>query len=179
MQLTGWRYSLHLLHPTHAEPLYSIVKDSPRLWDYMITPMTSLEDMKHNVNNALHAFAQGTMLPFVVIDSSTNTIVGATRLYDLYTDRLTAEIGHTYYAPYAQGTGINTECKYLLFQHAFENLGLVRVQLKTDERNLRAQRAIDLPHKQAQLLHDTETGLVRSLPGKRHFSLRQRRDGSQ
>ncbi|PRZ15464.1 acetyltransferase (GNAT) family protein [Laceyella sediminis] len=117
MQLNGWRYSLHLLHPTHAEPLYSIVKDSPRLWDYMITPMTSLEDMKHNVNNALHAFAQGTMLPFVVIDSSTNTIVGATRLYDLYTDRLTAEIGHTYYAPYAQGTGINTECKYLLFQY--------------------------------------------------------------
>ncbi|MFD1424159.1 GNAT family N-acetyltransferase [Laceyella tengchongensis] len=83
------------------------------------------------------------MLPFVVIDSLTNTIMGATCLYDLCTDRLTAETGHTYYAPCAQGTGINTECKCLLFQHAFEKLGLVRVQLKTDERNLRAQRAIE------------------------------------
>ncbi|UWE02415.1 hypothetical protein [Laceyella sacchari] len=52
MQLIGWRYALHLLQPTHAEPLYSIIKDSPHLCDYMITPMASLEDMKRNVNHA-------------------------------------------------------------------------------------------------------------------------------
>jgi RimJ/RimL family protein N-acetyltransferase len=70
-------------------------------------------------------------------------VAGATRYLNIMSDDRGLEVGGTWYGPEFQRTVVNTECKYLLFRHAFEELGCVRVQLKTDSRNERSQKAIE------------------------------------
>jgi RimJ/RimL family protein N-acetyltransferase len=69
--------------------------------------------------------------------------VGMTAYLDIHSKDRWLEIGGTWLMPEVWRTSINTECKYLLLRHAFETLGCVRVQLKTDGRNIRSQRAIE------------------------------------
>ncbi len=78
-----------------------------------------------------------------MIDQKTNEIVGSTRLYSISNDNKTVELGQTWYHPSVQRTSINTECKRMLLQYAFEELQMLRVQIKTDLRNEKAQRAIE------------------------------------
>ncbi len=87
------------------------------------------------------------LTPFAQIRLADGKAVGCTAYWDLRTwadsDRLRAiEVGFTWLAASAQGTGINAEAKLLLFTYAFETLGVVRVDLKTDARNERSRRAI-------------------------------------
>jgi RimJ/RimL family protein N-acetyltransferase len=72
-----------------------------------------------------------------------NRAIGSTRYLDIQTQNRGLEIGWSWLTPTVQRTGVNTECKYLLLRHAFEQLGMIRVQLKTDSRNLQSQRAIE------------------------------------
>ena len=87
------------------------------------------------------------LTPFAQIRLADGKAVGCTAYWDLRTwadsDRLRAiEIGFTWLGASAQGTGINAEAKLLLFTYAFETLGVVRVDLKTDARNQRSRAAI-------------------------------------
>lgn len=143
MKLTGQRAQLVLMNPDHVKQLYAIVEKHPELWTYLSSPMHRLDDMKQHVEKAVSAYEQGTQLPFVVLDQETGHIVGSTHLYNISLVYGTTELGHTWYSPSVQRTRINTECKYLLMCHAFEELKVVRVQIKTDSRNLRAQKAIE------------------------------------
>jgi RimJ/RimL family protein N-acetyltransferase len=86
---------------------------------------------------------KGTDLPFVAVQLSSGRVAGATRYLNIMPKDRGLEIGGTWYGPEFQRTAINTECKYLLLRHAFETLGCIRVQLKTDLRNERSQRAIE------------------------------------
>ncbi len=70
-------------------------------------------------------------------------MAGATRYLNIVPKDRGLEIGGTWYGPEFQRTAVNTECKYLLLRHAFESLGCIRVQLKTDLRNERSQKAIE------------------------------------
>jgi len=70
-------------------------------------------------------------------------VAGATRYMNIMPNDRGLEIGGTWYGPEFQRTVVNTECKYLLLSHAFETLGCIRVQLKTDLRNQRSQKAIE------------------------------------
>ena len=81
--------------------------------------------------------------PFAIIDRASGTLVGSTRYYDISQTNRSLEIGSTWLTPRAWRTAVNTECKYLLLKHCFESLGTIRVQLKTDSRNLRSQKAIE------------------------------------
>jgi len=81
--------------------------------------------------------------PLVVVDRTTDTIVGSTRYLDIVPAHKAVEIGWTWLTPSVWRTSINTECKYLLLRHAFETAGAIRVCLKTDSRNLRSQAAIE------------------------------------
>ena len=87
--------------------------------------------------------ATGAEVPFAIVLNETNRAVGSTRYMDIRPDHRGLEIGWTWLAPEVQRTRVNTETKYLLLRHAFEGLGAIRVQLKTDARNLRSQRAIE------------------------------------
>lgn len=143
MELILNRVKLQLMQLEHAEQLYKIIEETPSLWSYMPRQMRSQHDMEEMVKEALESYKEGTVLPFVVVDQFTNSIVGSTRLYDISADYKTLELGYTFYAPSVQRTSINTECKYLLLRHAFETLQMVRVQIKTDLQNKRAQKAIE------------------------------------
>ena len=143
MELIGQRAELRLMNMEDIEVLYNLVQKNPNLWTYMVRKMDDLGDMEKLVIEALKNFDKGIELPFTVIDKVSNTIIGSTRLYDISFDRRTVELGSTFYDKSVQKTSINTECKFLLLKHAFEQLNMVRVQIKTDIQNVGAQRAIE------------------------------------
>ena len=143
MELIGQRVKLRLMNMEDVDVLYNLVQKNPDLWTYMVRKMDSLGDMEKLVIEALKNFDKGIELPFTVIDKVSNTIIGSTRLYDIFFDRRTVELGSTFYDKSVQKTSINTECKFLLLKHAFEQLNVVRVQIKTDIQNVGAQRAIE------------------------------------
>lgn len=81
--------------------------------------------MKQYVQVAIKGFEGKTDLPFVVVDQKMNEIVGSTHLYSISNDNKTVELGETWYHPSVLRTSINTECKYMLLQYAFEELHML------------------------------------------------------
>lgn len=113
-------------------------------WDFMVYgKMENAEDMRGWVSDILARAAKGTDLPFVAIHLASGRVAGATRYLNIMPNDRGLEVGGTWYGLDFQRTAVNTECKYLLFKHAFETLGAIRLQLKTDSRNERSQRAIE------------------------------------
>jgi RimJ/RimL family protein N-acetyltransferase len=139
--LTGKRVQLVPMMEEHIEGLYEAGR-FPEIWTYMTKAVQSFEDMRNWVTEALTEKEKGTELPFTVIDLETNRIVGSTRFLNISPANRNLEIGWTWYTPAVWRTCVNTECKYLLLKHSFETLHTIRVQLKTDSRNLRSQQAI-------------------------------------
>jgi N-acetyltransferase len=125
-------------------PELTIAGRDENIWKYMrYGAVTTEEAMEHFVNNLLAMQERGTDLPFVVIHQDSRMVVGMTRYMNIEPAYRALEIGGTWYSPDFQRTGVNTECKFLLLQHAFEALDCVRVQIKTDLRNERSQHAIE------------------------------------
>ncbi|PGD66967.1 GNAT family N-acetyltransferase [Bacillus wiedmannii] len=143
MELVNDRVMLRLMHVNDIESLFTIVEGNKEIWKYLIAKMDSYQDMEQYVQVAIKGFEEETDLPFIVVDQKTNEIVGSTRLYSISNDNKTVELGQTWYHPSVHRTSINTECKYMLLQYAFEDLQMLRVQIKTDLRNEKAQRAIE------------------------------------
>lgn len=113
-------------------------------WDFMLYGrMDSEADMANWVRDILSRAERGTDLPFVAVHLASGRVAGATRYLNITPEHRGLEIGGTWYGLEFQRTVVNTECKYLLLKHAFETLGCIRVQLKTDLRNERSQRAIE------------------------------------
>ena len=113
-------------------------------WDFMLYGrMDSVEDMRNWVRDILSRAQNGTDVPFVAIHLASGKVAGATRYLNIMPKDRGLEIGGTWYGTEYQRTPVNTECKYLLLTHAFERLGCIRVQLKTDLRNVRSQNAIE------------------------------------
>jgi len=113
-------------------------------WNFMLYGrMDSEEDMRAWVLDILSRAESGTDLPFVAIHLASGRVAGATRYLNIVPKDRGLEVGGTWYGLDFQRTSVNTECKYLLLRHAFETLGCIRVQLKTDLRNERSQRAIE------------------------------------
>jgi RimJ/RimL family protein N-acetyltransferase len=81
-------------------------------------------------------------MPFAIVLKETGTAVGTTSYMDIRPENRGLEIGWTWIGKAYQGTQVNPENKYLLLRHAFETLGAIRVQLKTDARNIQSQRAM-------------------------------------
>ncbi|MBA2393759.1 MAG: GNAT family N-acetyltransferase [Ktedonobacteraceae bacterium] len=142
--LTGKLVRLEPLQMKHAAELYQAAKDHPDIWTYMpLNPIRSLADMEQVIAKACQKQEEGTSLPFAIIDLAHNRAVGSTRYLDIQPAHRGLEIGWTWLSPLVQRTGINTECKYVLSQYAFETWGAIRVQLKTHHLNLKSQRAIE------------------------------------
>ena len=113
-------------------------------WDFMLYGNINTEaDMANWVQDILSRAEKETDLPFVAIQLASGRVAGATRYLNIMPKDRGLEIGGTWYGPEFQRTAVNTECKYLLLQHAFETLECIRVQLKTDQRNERSQKAIE------------------------------------
>jgi RimJ/RimL family protein N-acetyltransferase len=142
VELIGERAKLIPMKESHVKKLFEAGR-FPEIWEYMPVRVTSLDDMQQLVKAALTAQEKGNELPFVIFDQQTKRIVGSTRFLDISIPNRSLEIGGTWHTPDVWRTRINTECKYLLLKHCFETLQTVRVQIKTDARNLRSQRAIE------------------------------------
>lgn len=141
--LSGRIIRLEPLSESHSLDLTAAGNDVS-IWRYMLYgEIQTHEQMLSWVRDMLRFQTEGTDLPFAVIYLISGRAVGATRYLNINSKHRHLEIGGTWYGVEFQGTGVNTEAKYLLLRHAFENLGCVRVQLKTDTRNQRSQRAIE------------------------------------
>ncbi len=141
--LVGTAVRLEPLGRRHAADLFSAGAD-PAIWTHM--PMggfAGLAAVELWIDRSIAAMEGGSDLPFAIIEQGNGRAVGSSRYMDIRREHRGLEIGWTWLAPEAQRTRVNTEAKFLLLEHAFEGLGAVRVQLKTDGRNVRSQRAIE------------------------------------
>ncbi len=141
--LTGRNVRLEPLAEEHVPGLTAIgLEDS--IWQYMPYGfMRNEDDIRGWVRRMLAHAGQGTDLPFAAIHLASGCVAGATRYMEIRPAHYGLEIGGTWYGAAYRRTHVNTECKYLLLEHAFEILKCIRVQLKTDSRNERSQRAIE------------------------------------
>jgi RimJ/RimL family protein N-acetyltransferase len=116
----------------------------PEIWRHMLYGDVDTEEkLLFFVRDLLARQKQGTDLPFTVIYRETGRPVGCTRYLGIDPRNRAVEVGGTWYGLSYQRTAVNTECKYLLLRHAFEEWGCIRVQLKTDLNNVRSQVAIE------------------------------------
>jgi RimJ/RimL family protein N-acetyltransferase len=140
--LEGRGIRLEPLTEDHHEALAAATKDG-RLWELWFTAIPPPDGMPAYVEEALKGQREGHMLPWVVRDLATDAIIGSTRYHDILPAIDRVEIGYTWYRDSSQRTHVNTTCKLLLLQHAFESLGCRVVGLRTDNFNFRSQRAIE------------------------------------
>ena len=141
--LSGQVVRLEMLSETHVPDLAAVGLDES-IWRYMLYGNIDTEEKMRAFVQGLGARrARGTDLPFAVIHLASGRAIGCTRYLRIRREHRGLEIGGTWYGVAYQRTAVNTECKYLLLRHAFETLGCIRVQLKTDVRNVRSQRAIE------------------------------------
>jgi len=141
--LTGKHVRLEPMTEAHT-PALAEIGVGQSFWDFMVYgDINTVDDMRYWVLDILSRAEKGTDLPFVAIHLASGRVAGATRYLNIIPNDRGLEIGGTWYGPDYQRTMVNTECKYLLLQHAFEKLGCIRVQLKTDLRNERSQKAIE------------------------------------
>ena len=138
--LTGAGVRLEPLSQDHAQGLYNRGRVAAD-WAYMPRScFIDLADTRQWIDEALQAPDQ---LPFAIVESGKGKVVGSTRYLHIRPEHRSLEIGWTWLGQDWQRTGINTQVKLLLLSHAFERLGCVRVEFKTDERNARSQRALE------------------------------------
>jgi RimJ/RimL family protein N-acetyltransferase len=142
VELVGSHVALAPMEAGDVDALYEAGR-SPEIWPYMPRQIADRADMEALVRDALRAGVQGAELPFVVRARPSGRVVGSTRFLEITPAHRSLEIGWTWLDPAVWRTPINTECKYLLLRHSFETLAMIRVQLKTDGRNARSQRAIE------------------------------------
>jgi RimJ/RimL family protein N-acetyltransferase len=126
----------------HVPALEAAAADG-ELWNLTVTSVPPPGQARDYVEKALQGQADGLMLPFAVREAGSGDIVGSTRYYEIDAALPRLAIGYTWYAKRWQKSHLNTACKRLLLEHAFETLGCVAVAFHTDERNEDSQRAIE------------------------------------
>lgn len=143
--LEGATVRLEPLRPEHADPLLALARRDPDAYRHTSTPVTEAQRDAY-VAKAFRERAEGRTVPLAVYHRTAGAdaaLAGTTRYTDLDDEHRVGEIGYTWYRTDLFGTGVNVQCKYLMLRHAFEDAGLHRIQLHTDQRNERSQRAIE------------------------------------
>jgi RimJ/RimL family protein N-acetyltransferase len=139
--LRGSIVRLEPLALDHVAALARVGLD-PALWRWVPNQVHTPEDMQTYVLTALDEQRRGISLPFVILDRASDQVIGSTRYANIETSHRRLEIGWTWLTPSHQRSGANTEAKLLLLTHAFDVLGAMRVELKTDALNQKSRTAI-------------------------------------
>ncbi len=138
--LTGETLQLEPLRQEHAQGLYNRGRSADD-WRYMPRAcFIDMADTRQWIDEAIDAPGQ---LPFAIVERAKNKVIGSTRYLNIRPEHRSLEIGWTWLGQQWQRTTANTEAKLLLLSHAFDRLGCVRVEFKTDARNARSQRALE------------------------------------
>jgi N-acetyltransferase len=152
--LAGQHVSLLPLEEQHASALIDAVKDG-ELWKLWYTLIPSPSDMERWIKKAIEERQNKLSVPFVVKTLADDKIVGSTRYMNIEKDVRRLEIGSTWYSKSVQRSFVNTECKLLLLQHAFEQLECRAVEFRTHRLNEQSRRAI-------QRLGANQDGILRN-----------------
>jgi len=142
--LEGHGVRLEPLEASHAEGLVTAAADGEvwKLWYVAAADLVPGRAAQY-VEFALEGLRSGFQLPWVVRELVTGQIVGSTRYHDIVREIDRVEIGYTFYAQRWQRTHVNTVCKLLLLEHAFDTLGCKVVGFRVDDLNDRSQRAVE------------------------------------
>ena len=141
-RFTGGRVIVEPLAAEHADGLIAAATE-PAMFRWMPVDMASSTDALREWLAATLADARaGREVPFAILAADTGQVLGSTRFLSLALEHLRAEIGWTWLTPGSWSSGVNIETKLLLLGHAFENVGLRRVEFKTDARNERSRGAL-------------------------------------
>ena len=152
--LTGAGVRLEPLSLGHLDALAEVGLD-PELWAKSMATVRNRDELRLWIERALADADAGVALPFVTVACASGRAVGSSRFGNYSAADRRIEIGWTWVAEPWQRSSVNTEAKYLMLQHAFETLGCIRVELKTDAINLRSRNAI-------LRIGATEEGILRS-----------------
>jgi len=126
---------------SHLDDLCAAGLD-PELWRWIPNQVTSRDEMRGYIETALAERQAGMSLPFAVIHLESGRAIGSTRYGNINLSNRRVEIGWTWYGRAYQRSPVNTECKLLLLTHAFEALGMIRVEFKTDALNEKSRNAL-------------------------------------
>ena len=139
--LRGEHARLEPLTPAHRDGLVDAANDG-ELWKLWYTSVPKAENMEKEITRRLALQSAGTLLPFTVFDAD-GGIAGMTTYMNVDAANRRVEIGSTWYAKRVQRTPLNTQCKLLLLQHAFETLDCIAVEFRTHFFNHQSRRAIE------------------------------------
>jgi len=139
--LEGSQVRLEPLAKAHLAGLAQVGLEE-ELWRWIPAPVRTAEEMSAYIETALQEQERGVSLPFALIEKTRGRAIGSTRYGNIDCTHRRVEIGWTWVAREWQRTTVNTEAKYLLLKHAFETLGCIRVELKTDSLNEKSRAAI-------------------------------------
>lgn len=139
--LEGAHIRLAPLSLAHHARLCEIGLDE-QLWRSTTIQLQTSEEMLKYIQSALQSRDEGNALPFVIVEKDSDKVVGATRYHSINQLHRRLEIGFTWIAVGWQRTVINTEAKYLMLKHAFEQCGCIRVEFKADRSNEQSCRAL-------------------------------------
>lgn len=123
-------------------PALARVGLDPALWRWIPVAISTAGEMRAYVSTALDEQERGLALPFVVVDAASDEVIGSTRFANIDMKNRRLEIGWTWLAGAHQRSAVNTNAKRLLLGHAFDVLGAIRVELKTDALNEKSRAAI-------------------------------------
>lgn len=139
--LDGGVVRLEPLERRHLDDLARVALE-PHIWRWMLSVPRNRADIEAWLDAALEAQAAGREVPFAQVERASGRAVGSTRFLNIEPAHRRLEIGYTWLAPAWQRTAVNSEAKLLLMTHAFETLGALRVEFKTDSRNAASRRAL-------------------------------------
>jgi RimJ/RimL family protein N-acetyltransferase len=139
--LEGKYVSLEPLQLSHTTDLWHAAQHS-EIWQWMPYVIESERHLGQLLTKLLKFGDSGTWLSFVIRELSTDKLVGTTSYLNIEPDNKRLEIGSTWITPAWQRSAVNTECKYLLLGHAFDDLDCIRVEFKTDSLNKSSRRAL-------------------------------------
>lgn len=140
--LHGTHARLEPLTPAHHDDLVEAVRDG-ELWKLWYTFIPEPDQLRADIDKRLAQQRSGTMLPFAIIETATGQAVGMTTFMNIDAANRRVEIGSTWYRKRVQRTAFNTECKFMLLQHAFDDLECIAVEFRTHFFNFQSRHAIE------------------------------------
>jgi len=141
-RLEGGLISLEPIREEHREPLRAAGAD-PVIWAWMQIDGSEPEGFDRWFAHALLEAEAEREAPFITIQREGGAVLGSTRYMTFRPEHRGVEIGNTWLAQSAWSTGANVEAKLLMLEHAFEHVGAMRVEFKTDARNVESRRALE------------------------------------
>ncbi|WVN42541.1 GNAT family protein [beta proteobacterium MWH-UniP1] len=139
--LQGKHASLVPLAMNHHDGLCEATRDG-ELWKHWYTSIPSPEGMAKEINRRLDLQRAGSMNPFCVLGANGKP-VGMTTYMNIDEENRRVEIGSTWYRRSVQRTAVNTECKLMLLQHAFDTLNCIAVEFRTHFFNFQSRQGIE------------------------------------